>query len=129
MAAARWGVESSLADGRNVVRVSSGSVFQGSRRRNAVAMVFIALIMAFLAWASRRPFLPDATQHLDIDGTITYLKAHERSGRRSTIPEYQVWVDRHIYAATRDAFLQLREGDYIRAEAGAGSGIILRIER
>jgi len=40
-----------------------------------------------------------------------------------------VWVDHHMYTATRDVFLQLREGDHIRAEAGSGSGMILRIER
>jgi hypothetical protein len=128
MAAGRWGVESDLADGRTVVYVSAGSRFMGSRELNAGAMVFIALVMIFLAWASRRPLLPDAVQRQEVEGTITYLKAHERSGRRSTIPEYQVWVDRQMYAATRDVFLHLREGDYIRAEAGSGSGMILHIE-
>jgi hypothetical protein len=105
MPAGRLGTECSLADGRTVVRACSGSVFQGSQRQNAAATVFIALIMIFLAWASRRPFLVDATQCQDVEGTITYLKAHERSGRRSTIPEYQVRVDQHVYAATREVFL------------------------
>jgi hypothetical protein len=129
MAVGRWGTESASADGRAVVRVSANSVFQGSRRRNAAAMTLIAFMMTFLAWASRRPFLPDLRQRQDIEGTITYLKAHERSGRRSTIPEYQVWLGQHGYAATRDVFLQLRNGDHIRAQAGSGSGIILSITR
>jgi hypothetical protein len=142
VATGRWGTESVSADGRIVVDVSACTVFEASRRHNAVAMVFVALILIAIAVPGTRVLLRDALQPQTVEGTIEYLRAQfpddesANSGhRRRSGPgfelagDYYVWVNGQRYRVTRDVFLQLRKGDHIRAEAGSGSGIILSIER
>ena len=75
MATGSWGAESVTADGRTVVDLSSGTVFEGSRRQNALWMALVALLVACFSAGAARTLLRDAIRHETLEGTIEYLQA------------------------------------------------------
>ena len=101
------------------------SAFQ-ERQQNRSPFVLVIIVLLFGGFGIyvARNFILDAFAHrIVVEGTVQVLKYNRgsRAPRLSTII-----IDGHAFKATRDLHRQLRFGDQIRAEIGAGSHCILQ---
>ncbi len=125
-----------VATGSTVSKVGPVQLVLG-----AAAMVAVGVI-----WSPRPArdlFLPGAL----VEGTVVDKLKDEQPRRAysSAVTSYQVKVEGPArvhtvgsqtvyesapwYYTTRDVFSELKAGDRIRAEAGAGTGILLKVQR
>ena len=101
------------------------SAFQERRqKRSPIVLIVIVLMFGGFGIYLGRTFILDAfAPRIVVQGTVQKLKYNRgsRAPRLSTIV-----IDGRAFNGTRDLHAQLRPGDQIRAEIGAGSHAILR---
>jgi len=94
------------------------------QKRNPLVLIVIVLLFGGFGIYLGRTFVLDAfAPRIVVQGTVRSLKYNRgsRAPRLSTIV-----IDGRAFNGTRDLHAQLRPGDQIRAEVGAGSHAILR---
>jgi len=88
-----------------------------------VASVLVGIgATAFGAWSLAGDFL---LPHAQLVGHITKTE-HHRPPRG--VVEYRVWIDGESFRTTAEIYGRVHRGDFVRAEIGAGTQVVLRIE-
>jgi hypothetical protein len=97
------------------------------RRQNPVVLGIIALVMGGFGLYLGKVFLADAFYpRAVVEGRVEDLR-YRPGGRAPRL--FEIIISGQTFRATRDLHHQLRPGEYIRAEIGAGSHAILRWQR
>jgi hypothetical protein len=97
------------------------------RRQNPVVLGIIALVMGGFGLYLGKVFLADAFYpRAVVEGRVENLR-YRPGGRAPRLSE--IIISGQTFRATGDLHHQLRPGEYIRAEIGAGSHAILRWQR
>ncbi len=90
-------------------------------------MLILAVLMGSFGLYFARMFVVDAFYpRIIVEGRVEGLR-YNRGGRAPRLSD--IAINGQMFHATRDLHAQLRPGDYIRAEIGAGSHVILHWER
>jgi hypothetical protein len=121
---ARWRATESEIAFQSAVR---SSIEQRMQNRSPLLLIVILLLFGGCGIYLARTFILDVfAPRLIVQGTVQSLEYNRgsRAPRLSTIV-----IGRKIFNATRDLHSQLRPGDQIRAELGAGSHAVVRFSR